>query len=59
MCAKKEQHLAITENLDSHLAKSADIVLPLKIERESDKYNVMATASFVATIALLMLCSWQ
>jgi D-arabinose 5-phosphate isomerase GutQ len=53
VCKKKGATLiAITENLDSHLAKSADIVLPLKIERESDKYNVMATASFVATIAL-------
>ncbi|HHX24499.1 MAG TPA: SIS domain-containing protein [Thermoanaerobacterales bacterium] len=53
VCKKKGATLiAITENLDSHLAKSADIVLPLKIGRESDKYNVMATASFVATIAL-------
>jgi len=54
VCKKKRATLiGITENLNSPLAKSADIVLPLKIERESDKYNVMATASFVATVALL------
>ncbi|RCX16350.1 D-arabinose 5-phosphate isomerase GutQ [Anaerobacterium chartisolvens] len=53
VCKKKKATLiAVTENLDSPLANNADIVLPLKIEKESDKYNVMATASFVATIAL-------
>jgi D-arabinose 5-phosphate isomerase GutQ len=44
--------IAITENFDSPIAKAADIVVPLKIEKESDKYNVMATSSFVATIAI-------
>ena len=44
--------ITITENLDSPLARAAQVVIPLKIERESDKYNVMATASFVATIAI-------
>lgn len=53
VCNKKEATLiAITENLDSPLAKKANIVVPLKIEKETDKYNVMATSSFVATIAL-------
>lgn len=53
VCKKKGASLiAITENLDSPLAKNADVVVPLKIEKESDCYNVMATASFVATIAL-------
>ena len=53
VCNKKEAILiAITENLYSPLAEKAQIVVPLKIERESDKYNVMATASFIATIAL-------
>jgi len=44
--------IGITENLHSPLAEKAQIVVPLKIERESDKYNVMATASFIATVAL-------
>jgi D-arabinose 5-phosphate isomerase GutQ len=53
VCKKKGATLiAITENLESPIAKSADIVVPLKIEKESDKYNVMATSSYVATIAL-------
>lgn len=53
VCNKKKAILiAITENLNSLLARKADIVVPLKIEKESDRYNVMATASFVATIAL-------
>lgn len=53
VCNKKKVTLiAITENLDSPLAKNANIVIPLKIEKESDQYNVMATSSFVATIGL-------
>jgi D-arabinose 5-phosphate isomerase GutQ len=28
------------------------VIVPLKIDKESDKYNVMATSSFVATIAI-------
>jgi D-arabinose 5-phosphate isomerase GutQ len=53
VCLKKGVPLiAVTENLESPLAKAADIVLQLHIERESDKYNFMATASFVATVAL-------
>lgn len=51
--------IAVTENLQSPLAKYADIVLPLKIARESDKYNMMATSSFIATVALFdaLLCA--
>lgn len=53
VCNKKGATLiALTENMDSPLAKCADIILPMKIESESDKYNMMATASFIATIAL-------
>jgi len=44
--------IAVTENLHSPLAEKAQIVVPLEIERESDKYNVMATSSFIATVAL-------
>jgi len=44
--------IAITENINSTLAKKAQIVVPLKIEKESDKYNVMATSSFIATVAV-------
>ena len=44
--------IAITENMESPLAKAADVVLPLSIRRESDPYNMMATSSYVQTIAL-------
>lgn len=53
VCNKKEVILvAITENLESPLAKNSQIVVPMKIEKESDGLNVMATASFVVTIAI-------
>lgn len=60
VCNKKGAVLiAVTENMESPLAKSADIVLKLITDTESDKYNVMATSSFVATIALFdaLLCA--
>ena len=44
--------IAITENIHSTLAQKAQIVVALKIEKESDKYNVMATSSFMATVAV-------
>ena len=44
--------IAVTEKSDSPLAQSADIVLPLVIGRESDPLNIMATSSFIATVAL-------
>jgi len=44
--------IAVTENLNSPLSEKAQIVVPLKIEKESDKYNVMATASFMVTVAI-------
>ena len=53
VCLKKGATLiSVTENLESPLAKAGTIILPLKIARESDSLEVMATASFVATLAL-------
>ena len=53
VCVKKGVTIiGLTENTDSQLATQSDIVLKMKIARESDKYNVMATSSFVATIAI-------
>jgi D-arabinose 5-phosphate isomerase GutQ len=52
-CKRKGATLiAVTENSSSPLANAADIVLPLFIEKESDPLNIMATASFMATVAL-------
>ena len=53
VCNQKEVILiGITENMDSPLARQSQIVIPLRIERESDPLNIMATSSFVVTIAL-------
>lgn len=53
VCNKKEAILiGVTENLESPLAKKSQIVVAIKIERESDKFNVMATSSFIATVAV-------
>ena len=53
VCNKKGAILiAITENLQSPIAERAQLIIPLKIEKESDKFNVMATSSFVVTIAI-------
>ncbi len=58
---KKKQAIliALTENLESPLAQKADILMRMKIKSESDPLNLMATASFVATIAIFdaLLCA--
>ncbi len=53
VCRKKGVTLiGVTENLESPLAGSSQIVIPMKIKKESDPLNVMATTSFVVTIAI-------
>ncbi len=53
VCNKKLAVLiGVTENMTSPLAEKSQIVIPLQIERESDKFNVMATSSFIATVAI-------
>lgn len=44
--------ITITENTESTLAKSADIVLKQHVNRETDKYNMQGTTS---TTALIMI----
>ena len=54
ICAlKKAVVIGITENLDSPLAKQSDIVLPMQIKKETDKYNSQSTSSFVTLSAIL------
>ena len=46
ICKKKEVSIiAITENLESPLAQSADVVLQQFVNRETDKYNCQGTTS--------------
>lgn len=53
ICKKKGvKIITVTENLDSPLAKEADVVLKQYVNRETDKYNSQGTTS---TTALCMI----
>ena len=53
ICQRKQAVIvAVTENASSPLAIGADIVLPMYIERETDKYNSQGTTSFVVLCAI-------
>ncbi|BDR57044.1 KpsF/GutQ family sugar-phosphate isomerase [Xylocopilactobacillus apis] len=49
---KKAKIIAITENTDSILAKDADLVVCIKVDRELDEFNMLATNSTLAVISL-------
>lgn len=49
---KRAMLIAVTENDNSILAKNADLVLKLNIKRESDPLGLMATSSYITTVAL-------
>lgn len=44
--------VGVTENLDSILAKESDILLKIMVEKEPDRFNMLATASTMAVIAV-------
>lgn len=44
--------ISVTEKMDSPLAKGADVVLPMNVQFETDKYNSQSTSSFVALSAV-------
>lgn len=49
ICKEKGVHIiTITENLESPLAKDADVVLKQYVNRETDKYNAQGTTSTTA-----------
>lgn len=50
--AKKAQIVAVTEKEESVIAKAADLLLKIKVEREPDEYNMLATASTMAVISV-------
>jgi KpsF/GutQ family protein len=43
--------IGVTENLDSPVAKAASLALRVKVEREPDRFNMLATSSTMAVIA--------
>ena len=53
ICHKKEVSvISITEDDRSPLAEGSTVVLPLYVERETDKYNSQGTSSFVGLCAI-------
>ena len=50
--AKKVKIISVTENMESPLAESADVVLKQYVNRETDRYNAQGTTS---TTALCMI----
>ena len=44
--------IGVTENLASPLAEMSDIVIPMKVTAETDRYNSQGTSSFTALAAV-------
>lgn len=44
--------ICITGDIESPLAKDADIIIKMHVERENDKYNCQGTSSFVVLAAI-------
>ena len=49
---KRANIIVITANPDAALGAYADVIIPLPVIEESDRYGVMSTASFAATVAI-------
>ena len=49
---KKAFVISVTENSDSPMANNSDVVLPMKVCRETDRYNAQGTSSFVVLAAI-------
>ena len=53
VCKEKQATvIALTENINSPLAKGADIVIAMHVSRETDKYNSQGTTSFIVLSAI-------
>jgi D-arabinose 5-phosphate isomerase GutQ len=50
--AKKVLLVAATENEGSALARQSDLVLKVKVDREADSFNMLATTSTMAVVAV-------
>ena len=49
---KKVTVIGVTENLAAPLAEMSDIVIPMKVTSETDRYNSQGTSSFTALAAV-------
>lgn len=53
ICKKKDVTIiVVTENLTSPMALGADIVIPMSVTRETDRYNSQGTTSFAVLSAI-------
>jgi KpsF/GutQ family protein len=50
--AKKVTLIVVTENPDSALARESNVLLKVKVEREADPFNMLATTSTMAVVAV-------
>ena len=50
--AKQVSIVGVTENADSALARASDLPLQVRIEREADEFNMLATTSTMAVVAV-------
>ncbi len=50
--AKNVFLIAVTEEADSPLARAADLRLKVRVDREADEFNMLATTSTLAVIAV-------
>jgi KpsF/GutQ family protein len=50
--SKKATLIGVTENTDSIIAREADLLLKVKIEKEPCRFNMLATASTLAVISV-------
>lgn len=44
--------IAVTENENSYMAKESDLMLNIRVDKEPDEYNVLATGSIIGTLAV-------
>lgn len=49
---KQALMIGVSENPESEIARSADIYLEVKVDREPDRFNMLATASTLAVISM-------
>lgn len=49
---KESKMVLITENQESKIGKVADLVVPVKVLKEADTFNMLATTSTLAVISL-------
>lgn len=49
---KKIKMISVTESEDSELAKAGDLILQIKVVREADPFNMLATSSTICVLAI-------